>query len=196
MTQKDEADTGNDHGDRHWGYCFFYYYYFLVKRCPHHIPVSDGYYQCQPGTDPLYGAVCTFGCYSGFQLVGNSQLECMYTGVWNHFPPSCQSNSIYERNVFLSFIRRNIFNTKCGLTLLLIRISNYIISEKTCPTLQPSVGNLKYLCTDENKYRSVCTYFCEKGYDITPGMSRVRVCTANGSWRGDKPTCKGKSQYS
>lgn len=104
MTQKDEADTGNDHGDRHWGYCFFYYYYFLVKRCPHHIPVSDGYYQCQPGTDPLYGAVCTFGCYSGFQLVGNSQLECMYTGVWNHFPPSCQSNSIYERNVFLSFL--------------------------------------------------------------------------------------------
>lgn len=198
---KDDPKRWSRLGQWSWGstmrLLFLFYYYFLVKRCPHHIPVSDGYYQCQPGTDPLYGAVCTFGCYSGFQLVGNSQLECMYTGVWNHFPPSCQSNSFnLWKKCFSVLFRRNIFNIKCGLTLLLIRILNYIISEKTCPTLQPSVGNLKYLCTDENKYRSVCTYFCEKGYDITPGMSRVRVCTANGSWRGDKPTCKGKSQYS
>eukprot|EP00105_Crassostrea_gigas_P019111 XP_011437468.1 PREDICTED: uncharacterized protein LOC105335342 [Crassostrea gigas] len=61
--------------------------------------------------------------------------------------------------------------------------------KKTCPTLLPAIGNLKYTCTDSNKFRSICTYSCATGYDITPGMSRVRVCTAFGTWRGSEPSC-------
>lgn len=71
-------------------------------------------------------------------------------------------------------------------------ISVYFIVEKTCPALLPEVDNLKYTCTDSNKFRSICTYSCDNGYDITPGMSRVRVCTAFGTWRGSKPRCTGK----
>ncbi|XP_061173458.1 uncharacterized protein LOC133182626 [Saccostrea echinata] len=122
-----------------------------VKRCPKHNPISNGYFQCHPSNDPRYGATCKFGCYRGFSLIGNTQLDCLYTESWNYPTPHCQ--------------------------------------KKTCPTLSPSVGNLNYSCTDGNKYRSICTYSCAKGYDITPGMSRVRVCTANGKWRSEEPTC-------
>ncbi|XP_062584887.1 uncharacterized protein LOC134246515 [Saccostrea cucullata] len=62
--------------------------------------------------------------------------------------------------------------------------------KRTCPTLLPAVGILNYTCTDSNNFRSICTYSCANGFDITPGMSRVRICTAYGFWRGEEPTCK------
>ncbi|XP_048737007.2 sushi, von Willebrand factor type A, EGF and pentraxin domain-containing protein 1-like [Ostrea edulis] len=122
-----------------------------VVRCPWPSRVSNGYFICHPSDDARYGATCRFGCYPGYQLVGNTQLECLVTGHWNHIPPHCE--------------------------------------KITCPVLPPPVGNLNYVCTDDNKFRSICTYACTAGYDITPGMSRVRVCTAYGMWRGAEPTC-------
>ncbi|XP_061173455.1 uncharacterized protein LOC133182624 [Saccostrea echinata] len=123
-----------------------------VVRCPWPSNVNNGYFMCHPSDDARYGATCTFGCYPGYSLVGNTQLECLDSKRWNYNFPHCK--------------------------------------KKTCPTLPPAVGNLKYTCTDDNKFRSICTYSCAIGYDITPGMSRVRICTAYGFWRGEEPTCR------
>lgn len=59
----------------------------------------------------------------------------------------------------------------------------------TCPRLLPSTSYLTYKCSDENKFRSICTYSCPDGYDIKSGMSRVRVCTRFGTWKGIEPKC-------
>lgn len=59
----------------------------------------------------------------------------------------------------------------------------------TCPRLLPSTTFVKYNCSDGNRFRSICTYSCSDGYDIKPGMSRVRVCTKFGTWKGLEPIC-------
>ncbi|XP_062573264.1 uncharacterized protein LOC134235178, partial [Saccostrea cucullata] len=58
-----------------------------------------------------------------------------------------------------------------------------------CPRFTPSTNSLRYTCTDEFNFRSICTYSCPEGYDITNGMSRVRVCTQYKTWRGSQPKC-------
>lgn len=68
-------------------------------------------------------------------------------------------------------------------------------AEITCPTLPPSTAYLKYNCSDGNSFRSICTYSCRDGYDIKSGMSRVRVCTRFGTWKGNEPICIGSFTF-
>ncbi|XP_069124618.1 sushi, von Willebrand factor type A, EGF and pentraxin domain-containing protein 1-like [Argopecten irradians] len=58
----------------------------------------------------------------------------------------------------------------------------------TCDELIAPPG-MTLTCTDGNNFRSKCTYRCGEGFDIRPGMTRVRVCTSSGQWRGNIPTC-------
>ncbi|KAL3870939.1 hypothetical protein ACJMK2_038967 [Sinanodonta woodiana] len=65
------------------------------------------------------------------------------------------------------------------------------ICEKTlCNTLIPRSSIEQISCSDQNRYRSKCTYTCKSGYDIAPGKTRVRVCTEYQSWNGDEPVCE------
>ena len=66
-----------------------------------------------------------------------------------------------------------------------------IFVEVTCPGFLLSESKLKYTCTDKNNFRSICTFNCENGYDIKPGMSRVIVCSKSGIWKGSIPKCRG-----
>lgn len=66
-----------------------------------------------------------------------------------------------------------------------------MLSELQCSSLPPSIKPRYMNCTDRNYYRSICTFTCDPGYDITPGQTRVMLCTEYGSWRGAVPTCRG-----
>ncbi|CAG2227187.1 unnamed protein product [Mytilus edulis] len=59
-----------------------------------------------------------------------------------------------------------------------------------CPSIGIVARPLHFNCTDDNYYRSICTFSCEPGYDITPGQTRVMLCTEDGTWRGSQPVCK------
>ncbi|CAC5354903.1 unnamed protein product [Mytilus coruscus] len=65
-----------------------------------------------------------------------------------------------------------------------------ICEKLQCPVLPPAIKSMHMTCTDRNYYRSTCRFSCDPGYDITPGQTRVMLCTENGSWRGAVPTCK------
>ncbi|KAL5012411.1 hypothetical protein ScPMuIL_010962 [Solemya velum] len=58
-----------------------------------------------------------------------------------------------------------------------------------CPNIIPSSGLMSMSCTEGTKFRSICTYSCVDGYDIPTGSIRVRVCSADRTWRGAEPTC-------
>ncbi|XP_069125356.1 sushi, von Willebrand factor type A, EGF and pentraxin domain-containing protein 1-like [Argopecten irradians] len=58
----------------------------------------------------------------------------------------------------------------------------------TCQKLISPPG-MAIKCSDSNNFRSKCAYSCGEGFDIRPGMTRVRVCTSSGQWRGNIPTC-------
>ncbi|XP_021348028.1 uncharacterized protein LOC110446988 isoform X2 [Mizuhopecten yessoensis] len=59
----------------------------------------------------------------------------------------------------------------------------------TCEKLLVPEG-MTMSCSDMNNFRSKCSYSCREGFDISPGMTRVRVCTSTGKWRGSIPTCR------
>ncbi|CAG2209565.1 unnamed protein product [Mytilus edulis] len=65
-----------------------------------------------------------------------------------------------------------------------------ICEKLQCPVLLPAIKPMHMTCTDRNYYRSTCRFSCDPGYDITPGQTRVMLCTENGSWRGAVPICK------
>lgn len=71
----------------------------------------------------------------------------------------------------------------------------YLLSELQCPVLPPKIKPIHMTCTDRNYYRSTCRFSCDPGYDITPGQTRVMLCTENGLWRGAVPTCKGTKYF-
>ncbi|OWF48144.1 Sushi repeat-containing protein SRPX2 [Mizuhopecten yessoensis] len=59
----------------------------------------------------------------------------------------------------------------------------------TCDPPLTATGEASVQCSDNNFYRSKCSYICAEGFDVTPGMTRVRVCTVHGTWRGKEPKC-------
>ncbi|XP_067655947.1 sushi, von Willebrand factor type A, EGF and pentraxin domain-containing protein 1-like [Haliotis asinina] len=126
-----------------------------VVRCKKEAKMDfpNGHYSCHPNSDFVYGSTCEYGCYEGYELVGEKKVTCEKSGKWSHAIPKCK--------------------------LL------------TCPLLKPfAVGT--FTCTDSNNFRSICSYTCKKGYVIKTGMSRIRVCMADRSWRGEEPLCDDK----
>lgn len=155
--------------------------FISVIRCPQIPSVSDGYYICHPSDDMIYGAVCRFGCYAGHELIGGiSEITCTQEGKWSNSFPRCQSNTLYYIQITTSI---NI--------AIQYSFDWIYFAEITCPRLLPSTAHLRYHCSDENRFRSICTYSCPDGYDIKSGMSRVRVCTQYGTWKGIEPICIG-----
>ncbi|XP_071100584.1 sushi, von Willebrand factor type A, EGF and pentraxin domain-containing protein 1-like [Haliotis cracherodii] len=130
-------------------------YFLPVVRCKMEAKSDfpDGHYTCHPNSDFVYGSTCKYGCYEGYELVGEKKLTCEKSGKWSHAIPKCK--------------------------LL------------TCPLLQPFAAGT-FTCSDNNNYRSICSYTCKKGYVIRTGMSRIRVCMADKSWRGKEPICDDK----
>ncbi|KAK3602544.1 hypothetical protein CHS0354_003796 [Potamilus streckersoni] len=60
----------------------------------------------------------------------------------------------------------------------------------TCPTL-PDIPKAKLTCTNENYFRSICTYTCESGYDMPINTARALICTIDQTWRKHgEPECK------
>lgn len=59
----------------------------------------------------------------------------------------------------------------------------------SCPRELPADHQTIIECTNDNFFRSICTFTCEAGYDILPGLSRVKVCSAHGYWNGPTPVC-------
>ncbi|XP_052237854.1 sushi, von Willebrand factor type A, EGF and pentraxin domain-containing protein 1-like [Dreissena polymorpha] len=53
----------------------------------------------------------------------------------------------------------------------------------TCKQLS-AIKHARLDCTDGDNFGSICSYTCDKGYDMAPGSSRTLVCNAYGIWSG------------
>ncbi|KAL3870926.1 hypothetical protein ACJMK2_038954 [Sinanodonta woodiana] len=60
----------------------------------------------------------------------------------------------------------------------------------TCPKLPP-ILNASLSCTQENYFRSVCSYSCQTGYDMPNNTARALICTINRTWKKHgEPECQ------
>ncbi|XP_052228764.1 uncharacterized protein LOC127842990 isoform X2 [Dreissena polymorpha] len=53
----------------------------------------------------------------------------------------------------------------------------------TCKTLS-AINHARLNCTDGDNFGSICSYTCDKGYDMAPASSRTLVCNRYGLWSG------------
>ena len=73
---------------------------------------------------------------------------------------------------------------------LMLRLT--YISALTCPVLSPIEG-ASPSCTEENHFRSICSFNCKVGYDMPSHVSKALVCQNDKTWRKNgEPKCKGK----
>ena len=115
------------------------------------------------------GAVATYHCNPGFQLVGSEQRICQEDGTYSGVAPFC-------RGIFTEHIKHH------GL----IVVSLIVID---CGPLEnPENGIVKFGGTIIG---SRATYACNKGFTITGNSNRI--CQPNGDWSGQEPICSSKS---
>ena len=68
------------------------------------------------------------------------------------------------------------------------------ISALTCPLLSPIEG-ARPECTNDNYFRSICSFNCDEGYDMPPQVSKALVCQNDKTWRKHgEPRCIGTVQ--
>jgi len=67
------------------------------------------------------------------------------------------------------------------------QLNAYIIVLILVCELLPSVPN-GFFNTSSNTVGAVATYFCNDSFVLSNG--EIRVCSQNGSWSGQSPTCE------
>ncbi|KAL4218698.1 hypothetical protein ACF0H5_021286 [Mactra antiquata] len=129
-----------------------------VLACRKWGKLENGWKQCHVSHNSSHvrrGSVCHFGCYGGYELVGDNNAKCLDNQKWDiPTQPFCQ-------------------RMQCSLLV---------------PT-QEQFDLVDISCTDDNYFRSQCSYNCVPGYSILPGYSKVKICNEFGSWLGNTPKC-------
>ena len=72
-----------------WMSCYDWYCYFLffLVDCGEIIAPTNGQVDLTAGT--TYESVVVFQCNNGYDLVGESSLECLASGSWDNVKPTC-----------------------------------------------------------------------------------------------------------
>ena len=124
--------------------------------------------KCFSGND--YNSHCQYLCTVGFVLKGDDQRLCKADGRWTGDRPHCEQ--VCEDKYYIVCVVQTSLN---------------------CLSLQITCGVLKGIprgrirCTDEDRYNSECSYYCNSGFSISGSLTRR--CLETGKWSGDEPEC-------
>nr|XP_018667880.1 sushi, von Willebrand factor type A, EGF and pentraxin domain-containing protein 1-like isoform X2 [Ciona intestinalis] len=153
-----------------------------------------------------YGSICTFKPQLGYELIGETVVECGENGG-NHPNPissriECQPMDDPDNGI-VTCSNNEYFDSTCTFTCdegyeligsvartcqMNKRWSGEIVTcrQITCTELLPPThGTIS--CSQRNTFRSTCTFFCENGYDLIGSASRK--CQESHSWTGLDVTC-------
>ncbi|XP_078336952.1 CUB and sushi domain-containing protein 1-like [Crassostrea virginica] len=154
-----------------------------------------------------------YSCHPGYNVsTGNLNRKCLSNGTWSGDPPICSEilcpqiidhengeivqfadrlSSFNSVNATVSFSCLPGFAISGDVTLTCLITGSWsaappVCTEILCPNLtDPSNGVVDRM---NNKVNGTVTYACNTNYYVTSGNLR-RVCSINGHWSGDPPTC-------
>lgn len=70
-------------------------YAIIVVDCPNAPTVNNGWFTYNPSTNPRYGTVASYFCFSGWTMTGSTNtISCGKTGRWSGKKPSCRSKNL------------------------------------------------------------------------------------------------------
>eukprot|EP00057_Strongylocentrotus_purpuratus_P008666 XP_011663140.1 PREDICTED: P-selectin-like [Strongylocentrotus purpuratus] len=139
--------------------CYVMFQIILIK-CSSISHLDRGYVSCTKGN--LVGSSCHYSCFQGYTLSGGTADRVC--------TENRQSPTLLTADWSGSQLR-----------CVELTCSADVVSSP------PEKGIVS--CTQSNLFQSVCSYSCDKGYDIPLGQSSSRVCTSSG-WTGSKPECQ------
>uniref|UniRef100_H2Y7G0 Uncharacterized protein n=1 Tax=Ciona savignyi TaxID=51511 RepID=H2Y7G0_CIOSA len=177
------------------------------KTCPaSFIDVNNGRVVCNDTNN--FQSECEFICDTGYELNQvNNIARCGQTNTWNIAPllcirrQSCDSTYVPFGNVHCGSDGRCRLN--CQPTSTLLGVAESICTDvngtvswtpalgsclrRSCAAIT-SIRNGNVECTNNFKFRSVCRFRCENGYQLS-GPVAAR-CNANLQWSSETPVCQ------
>ncbi|XP_026693188.2 sushi, von Willebrand factor type A, EGF and pentraxin domain-containing protein 1-like isoform X4 [Ciona intestinalis] len=175
-----------------------------IMRCENIFADQHTSMTCTSGN--RYGSICTFKPQLGYELIGETVVECGENGG-NHPNPissriECQPMDDPDNGI-VTCSNNEYFDSTCTFTCdegyeligsvarncqMNKRWSGGIVTcrQITCTELLPPThGTIS--CSQRNTFQSTCTFICENGYD--PIGSASRKCQESHSWTGLDVTC-------
>lgn len=169
------------------------------------------------------GTICAFTCDSGYYIHGQSTSKCLDGGQWTSAVPTCVrgmcQEPVQDSHRIESCTDKYGIGSVCTLScetgyklignassITCVSVSDDVqrgkwsnefskceISECRPKLQNPSNGRVE--CTNKNIEGSVCTFSCERGYDLsgTDGKTLETECRNDGdstSWTVAAPTCQ------
>ncbi|XP_055964545.1 E-selectin [Sorex fumeus] len=176
-----------------------------------------GFMDCSPVPGLFsWNTTCSFGCEDGFELVGDSLLQCSSSGTWDHERPTCRAVTCSalgppgNGSVSCTHAPAGDFTsqTSCKFTCApgfrlqgsdLVQCTTLghwtqpapVCEALQCPALSsPERGHMRCLPGASGSFQSgsSCEFSCQPGYTLR-GPSKL-WCGPTGQWNGQVPTCQ------
>ncbi|XP_051818518.1 sushi, von Willebrand factor type A, EGF and pentraxin domain-containing protein 1 [Antechinus flavipes] len=153
----------------------------------------------------LYGALVSYSCNPGHELLGNPMLICQEDGTWNGSAPICMSIECdlpsQPENGFLHFTENtmgSVVHYSCNQGHVLVGSSKRLcLSNRQWSDTAPhceviSCNKPKQLMNGSIRggnytYLSVLHYSCNPGFELNG--SHRRTCQEDSKWDGNEPIC-------
>ncbi|CAL8307863.1 unnamed protein product [Lota lota] len=174
----------------------------LLMTCSHPIAPSS------------FNSTCAFSCEEGFELSGQSLIECDHAGKWTADVPTCSviacapiSPPAMGNMTCVDSLAQFSFGSSCSVTCLegytlagshtlaCLASGEWSQARPTCIAVRCS--SLKVPphavlgCQDPirvSSYGSTCTVHCEEGFNLIG--SNTTQCSAQGRWSRGLPVCQ------
>lgn len=129
-----------------------------------------------------------FNIYGGCALGPLSQLT---KDIFKHSSVCLEKNEkfkVYSDFRDTIYIYRHSISYRVHCFLFVIKLF-HSYTAVTCGLLKaPVSGGLD--CSNSDEFGSICSFFCDEGYRLINGESRV--CTEDHLWSGAQPSCERK----
>ena len=126
-----------------------------------------------PGTS--FDSIAQYSCNLGYLLVGVESRQCQANRTWSDESPICEGLFI-----LLFVVLINLYSDM-KLHLLFIAVD--------CGSLNDPDNGM--VSVDGTRLNSEAVYGCDTGYRLVGDSERL--CTEQGAWSGDQPTCESKA---
>ena len=152
-----------------------------------------------------YQSTVQYYCNEGYQLSGDSSIECTANGNWSNTLPNCtiincgdpgtptngtRNGTVFTFNSIVLYSCDTGYNLTGATSLTCLSNSSWDEPVPSCDIVNcsdPGTPTDGMLQGEAFTYNSVVTYNCSVGYNLTGAISLT--CLTDGSWDASVPSC-------
>ncbi|XP_003391963.3 PREDICTED: CUB and sushi domain-containing protein 1-like, partial [Amphimedon queenslandica] len=152
-----------------------------------------------------YQSTVQYHCNEGYQLSGDSSIECTANSNWNNTLPNCalinctnpgtptngaRTGVNFFYNSTVSYSCKTGYNLTGAASITCNATGLWSAPAPSCPPVNcgdPGTPDDGSKSSNVYTYNSVVSFQCNSGYSLSGSVSLI--CLSNGSWNGSVPSC-------